>query len=88
MSKMKFSPLPSCTNTDVFICPGRSIGAVPIKMIRSSSGPSCSLRGNHWAALLRPGVGSMPSKSSPSFQRPSGIPPVSVASISSGEEGG
>jgi hypothetical protein len=57
MSKMKLSPLPSSMKIEVFIWPGRMNGADPMNVIRSSSGPSSSDRGNQFAALARPGVG-------------------------------
>jgi hypothetical protein len=49
-SNTKFSPLPNWMKTDVFICPGRIIGDVPMKMILISSGPTFSVRGNQFAA--------------------------------------
>jgi len=66
---------------EVFIWPGRMKGAVPMKMMRISSGPMVSVRGNQLAADLRPGVGSMPSKRWPSFHRPMGTPPLRAAWI-------
>ena len=43
---MKFCPSPSWIRMEVFICPGRMKGAVPMKMMRISSGPSVSVHGN------------------------------------------
>lgn len=48
-------------------------GAVPMKMILISSGPSFSVRGNQFDALFNPGVGLIPSNMRPSRQRPSGV---------------
>jgi hypothetical protein len=42
---------------EVFICPGRIMGALPMNVIRISSGPTSSVRGNQFAALASPGVG-------------------------------
>ena len=79
MSKMKLSPLPSSTYTEVPICPGRGIGELPMKVTRISSGWTSSVFGNQFAALLSQGIGATPSKVRPSFQRPMGVPPVATA---------
>jgi len=70
MSNTKLSPFPSWTNSEVFIWPGRMNGAVPMKMIRISLGWISSVRGNQFEALFIHGDGLIPSKSSPSCQRP------------------
>ena len=62
-------------------------GAVPMKMIRISFGWTSSVRGNQLAALFSQGWGEMPSKSRPSFHRPSGTPPVRAFWMSPSLEG-
>src|SRR5208282_838619 len=87
MSNTKLSQLPSSMKIDVFIWPGRMNGADPMNVIRSSSGPTSSVRGNQFAALPRPGVGLMPPNINPSFQRPIGTPPVNAAWMSAELDG-
>src|SRR5271169_1102669 len=87
MSNTKLSQLPSSMKIDVFIWPGRMNGADPMNVIRSSSGPTSSLRGNQFAALARPGVGLMPWNINPSCQRPIGTPPDNAAWMSAGLDG-
>jgi hypothetical protein len=64
---------------EVFIWPGRNMGAVPIKVMRISSGWTSSLPGSQLAALVSQGCGAMPSNSRPSFQRPMGTPPEATS---------
>jgi hypothetical protein len=59
-------------------------GAVPIKMMRISSGPSFSVLGNQFAADFNPGVALIPSNNNPSAQRPNGTPPVNAFWMPSG----
>jgi hypothetical protein len=58
-----------------------------MNVIRSSSGPTSSVRGNQFAALARLGVGLIPPNISPSRQRPIGTPPDNAAWISAGLDG-